>query len=194
MEWKHPPNRIESELLRTCLSTLWNGRTSISGSSPEWKILSPTQWPVPKPDALIPTPHRYYLSNLPGPLQSTVSFLLWKLSSVPYSIFTTVFLASWDALGVTVRIVGILGCKSDLVTSLLTTFQWLLFAESKHLFSTLSLGDLAFAPHPDLTSRHLPHAPAPQPFWTIQEDLESHFSPCLCVLPSAGSAFLSHLP
>ena len=71
-----PPNRTESELLRTCLSTWGYHRTTVSHSPALWKIPSSTQCPHPRRDALQPSSpqsHRPGLSNLPHAPKSTAS-------------------------------------------------------------------------------------------------------------------------
>lgn len=152
--------------------------------------------------ALTPTCCRPYLSELPHPLQlhcffptaGTIISLLLYFCNVPPGL-----LASQDALWVIVGTIaeGIIPeCKSDYVMSFPKIFSVAThFWVQALLFSTLKLGNLAFAPYPDLTSWCLPQVLMFQPFWTIWADSRiSHLSPCLCTLSSAWNAFLPYLP
>lgn len=120
---------------------------------------------TPKLDVLFPHPYSHIPQICPILSIITASFLLQKLSSLPYSIFTTFLLAFWlprvpYGSSSTSCKSDMSGCKSDHVTSFLKTFQYLLITES----STLRPGDLAFSPHLDFTSGRLPHTFVLQPF------------------------------
>ena len=67
-------------------------------------------------------------------------FRTCHLSPTLFLQLPTGLFASWDALRVSLHTVGegiIPECKSDHITSLLNTFQWLPIAESKHPCSAL---------------------------------------------------------
>lgn len=152
------------------------------------------------------SPHSHMLQTLPlraapcTPAPRLLSYFgHYHLSPTLFLQCSTWSLASQDALWVIVSTIaeGIIPeCKSDYVMSFpkifsVATHCWV----QAPLFSTLKLGNLAFAPYPDLTSWCLPQVLMFQPFWTIWADSRiSHFSPCLCTLSSAWNAFLPYLP
>ena len=81
-----PPNRTESELLRTCLSTWGYHRTTVSHSPALWKIPSSTHGPHPRRDALQPSsPHPIDLASQICPMAPNPLLLLLQTTVHPWS-------------------------------------------------------------------------------------------------------------